>query len=197
MSTPTPAQPMDLAQAQADMRWAHWHGAFGVLTSACVWALAGGIAWRGTASAAVWTLLIGGMFIFPVGMALGKLTGRPGLHQKHNPLGRLALLGTIGLLVGCALALGVATRKIEWFFPTMLVVIGLRYLAFTQVYGLAIYRVCGLSLALAGLVLGAWLAAPSPEIKAQGLVIGALTGAFIEASFGLLLFSRGRVARHG
>ena len=43
MSTPTLPMP-DLTQAQAEMRWAYWHGAFGVLASAMVWGLATGTA---------------------------------------------------------------------------------------------------------------------------------------------------------
>lgn len=185
----------DLAQAQADMRQAYWHGAFGVLSSALVWAVAAGVAALGKPQQAVWTLLIGGMFIFPLSLGLARLAGRTGMHEKTNPLGRLAMLSTVGLLVGCALALGVATRKLEWFFPTMLLVIGVRYFAFTKVYGLRIYWSCGLALATAGLVLGAVLAAPSPELKAAGLFLGAATGAVIEALFGIALFVQGRTGR--
>ncbi|MBI3347127.1 MAG: hypothetical protein HY020_07940 [Burkholderiales bacterium] len=183
----------DLAQAQADMRSAYWHGAFGVLASALVWSIAAGIAALARPQQAVWALLIGGMFIFPVSMVLAKLAGRTGMHQKTNPLGRLAMFSTFGLLVGCALALAVATQKLAWFFPTMLLVIGVRYLAFTKVYGLRIYQRCGLSLTAAGLVLGVLLAAPSPELKAIGPFLGALTGAVIESLFGAVLLLQGRL----
>lgn len=187
-----PADAADLTRAQADMRQAYWHGAFGVLCSALAWAAAAGVAALGKPQQAVWTLLIGGMFIFPASMVMAKLAGRSGMHEKTNPLGRLAMLSTVGLLAGCALALGVATQKLTWFFPTMLLVIGLRYLVFMKVYGLRIYRACGLALAAAGLVLGAVLAAPSPELKAVGPLLGAATGAVIEALFGFLLLRQGR-----
>ena len=188
------AQAPDLARAQADMRTAYWHGAFGVLSSALTWAIAAGVAALGKPQQAVWTLLIGGMFIFPLSLGLARLAGRTGMHEKTNPLGRLAMLSTIGLLIGCALALAVATRKLEWFFPTMLLVIGVRYFAFTKVYGLRIYWSCGLALAAAGLVLGLLLATPSPELKAAGPFLGAITGAVIEALFGALLLRQGRQA---
>lgn len=185
----------DLAQAQADMRAAYWHGAFGVLCSALAWAVAAAVAAAAKPQQAVWTLLIGGMFIFPLSMGLAKLAGRAGMHEKTNPLGRLAMFSTFGLLAGCALALGVATQKLEWFFPTMLLVIGVRYLVFTKVYGLRIYRACGLALAAAGLVLGAVLLAPSPELKAVGPLLGAAAGAVIEALFGIALLVQGRTSR--
>lgn len=196
MSTPTLPMP-DLTQAQAEMRWAYWHGAFGVLASAMAWGLATGTAAWGRPQQAVWTLLIAGMFIFPVSMLLAKLAGRPGLHPKTNPLGRLATLSTVGLMAGCLLALGVATQKLEWFFPTMLLVIGLRYLAFVRVYGLKLYAVCGVSLATAGLVLGAVLAQPSAELQAVAPVLGAVTGTLIEVLFGALLLAQGRAPREG
>ena len=194
MTAPGPT-PADLELAQADMRWAYWHGAFGVIASAAAWALAAATTALGKPQQAVWTLLIAGMFIFPVSMGMARLAGRPGMHQKTNPLGRLAMISTVGLVAGCGLALLVATRKLEWFFPTMLLVIGLRYLAFTRVYGLPLYRVCGLSLAAACLVLGALLAQPAAELKAAGPFIGALTGALVEALFGTVLALQGRVAR--
>ncbi|MDR7332657.1 DUF7010 family protein [Roseateles asaccharophilus] len=185
----------DLAQAQADMRAAYWHGAFGVLCSALAWGVAAAVAALGKPQQAVWTLLIAGMFIFPLSMGLAKLAGRAGMHEKTNPLGRLAMFSTFGLLAGCALALGVATQKLEWFFPTMLLVIGLRYLVFTRVYGLRIYQACGLALAAAGLLLGALLFAPSPELKPLGPLLGAATGAIIETLFGITLFVQGRTGR--
>lgn len=195
------AQPRPVSrwsQAQAEMRWAYWHGAFGMLTSALAWGLAAGTAAFGRPQQAVWTLLIAGMFIFPVSLVLAKLAGRPGLHPKTNPLGRLAMLSTVGLMAGCVLALGVATKKLEWFFPTMLVVIGLRYLAFIRVYGLQLYLVCGISLATAGLVLGALLAQPPAELNAVAPFLGAMTGALIEALFGAVLLAQGRApAAHG
>lgn len=194
MTTPHLTSP-DLAIAQADMRWAYWHGAFGVLASAAAWALAAAAGVVGTPQRAVWTLLIAGMFIFPASLVMARLAGRPGLHPKTNPLGRLAVISTIGLVVGCGAALLVATRKLEWFFPTMLLVIGLRYLTFTRVYGLPLYRVCGLSLAAAGLVLGVLLAQPAPDMKASGPLIAALTGALLEALFGTVLLLQGRAAR--
>ncbi|MGM9485369.1 DUF7010 family protein [Roseateles sp. NT4] len=184
-----------LSQAQADMRTAYWHGAFGVLASAFAWSIAAGTAAVAKPQQAVWVLLIGGMFIFPVSMGLAKLFGRAGMHQKTNPLGRLAMFSTFGLLAGCALALGVATQKLEWFFPTMLLVIGGRYLVFTAVYGLRIYWAVGFALAAAGLVLGGVLAAPSPELKAMGPFLGAMTGALIEAVFGALLLRQGYIPK--
>lgn len=193
MSTqPLPATHTPLALAQADMREAYWHGAFGVLASALAWGIAAGFAARGQPQQAVWALLIGGMFIFPASLVLAKLAGRRGMHNKSNPLGRVAMFSTFGLLAGCGLALWVATQKLEWFFPTMLLVIGGRYLVFTVVYGLRIYWACGLSLAAAGLVLGAVLAAPSPELKAIGPLLGALAGAGLEAVFGAVLLRQGR-----
>lgn len=194
MDTPTLDTPRaaGLAQSQADMRAAYWHGAFGVLASALAWGVAAGVAAFGQPQQAVWTLLIGGMFIFPVSMVLAKIAGRTSMHDKANPLGRLAVWSTVGLVLGCALALGVATRRLEWFFPTMLLVIGARYLVFTKVYGLRLYTACGLTLMTAGLVLGLALAAPSPELKAAGVFLGAVTGAVIESVFGAVLLQQGR-----
>ena len=189
-----PIMSADLAMAQADMRRAYWHGAFGVAVSGWVWIAAAMTAAFGKPQQAVWVLLIGGMFIFPVSMAMAKIAGRSGMHDKANPLGGLAAASTFGLLFGCAIALGVATLKLEWFFPTMLLVIGGRYLVFPTVYGLRIYWVCGLVLAAAGLLLGALLAGPAPEWKLSGPFLAAVTGGFVETVFATLLFRQGYVS---
>lgn len=192
MNTALDPRTTDLSLAQADMRAAYWHGAFGVLCSALAWAAAAVTAALAKPQQAVWVLFIGGMCIHPLSMLLAKLAGRQGTHAKTNPLGSLALASTFGLMFGCALGLGVAMLKLEWFFPAMLLVIGGRYLVFATVYGLRIYWACGLSLALAGMALGMLMAAPSPELKAMGPLLGAFTGAAIEALFGAVLLRQGR-----
>ncbi len=69
--------------------------------------------------------------------------------------------------------------RIEWFFSTMLLVIGGRYLTFQTLYGLRIYWVLGALLGATGLALALLRAPP---------VIGAFAGAGIELTFAVVLF---------
>lgn len=182
---PTASVRTTIADFQHEMRRAYYGGAPGMLTSALVWMTAGFVALLQTPERAVWALFIGGMLIHPLSILLTKALGRSGTHSAHNPLGTLALATTFWMILCLPLAYGVSRQHIEWFFPAMLLVIGGRYLTFSTVFGARIYWLCGGTLALAGYAVAAAKASP---------VIGAFTGAAIEATFALVIFVRARRA---
>lgn len=186
MTAPSVDQPLaTLADAQRDMRFAYLDGAPGMLTSAAVWATAGVVSQLASSDRAIWTLLIGGMFIFPLSVLLTKALGRAGKHRADNPLGSLALATTFWMILTLPLAFAVSRLHLAWFFPAMLLIIGGRYLTFATLYGLRIYWVCGAVLAAAGGALGMVKAAPT---------LGAFAGAVIEAGFAAAIFFSSRRA---
>lgn len=176
----------DLASAQADMRHAYFGGAAGMVASALVWLAAAAVASRAPQNA-VWTLLIGGMFIHPAGMLIARLLGRPGSHAKGNPLAPLAGASTVWLIASLPLAFAASRLHLEWFFPAMLLVIGSRYLVFHTLYGDRAYWTCGLALLVVGALLG-WRLAPP--------VLAAACGGLLELGFAIAigLRERGRPA---
>ena len=177
---------MTIGDAQGDMRRAYISGAPGMLVSAAVWLSAGIVALLVSPERALWTLFIGAAFIHPVSVFVVKLLGRSGKRAKDNPLGSLALATTVWLILGCAIAFGVSLYRMDWFFPAMLCTIGGRYLTFSTLYGMRVYWVCGLTLALAAYVLLRLDAVPA---------VGAFTGGALEAIFAIaiLVLSRGKV----
>jgi hypothetical protein len=74
---------MNFSEAQQDMRRAYYDGATGVMVSATVWLIAAMVAWQSTPGKAIAALLIGGMFIFPLSVALSKL----GTFCRRDSLG--------------------------------------------------------------------------------------------------------------
>jgi hypothetical protein len=168
---------MSISAAQADMRQGYYSGGAGILASSLAWSVAAGIAISGPAQKAVWALLLGGMLIHPVGLLICKLLGARGAHTSGNPLGQLAGSSTFWLIFCLPLAYGLSLQEPRWFFPAMLLIIGGRYLVFATLYGMRLYWVLGLALAAAGFALG-YLAAP--------VLVGASTGAAIEAVFAIL-----------
>ena len=184
---PLSMTPITIADAQLDMRIAYYGGAPGIMSSALVWFTAGMVALNLPAERAVWTLLIGGMFIHPVAVLLNKVLGRSGKHNPSNPLASLAMASTFWMIMCLVLAYGVSRMRIEWFFPAVLLIIGGRYLTFATVYGMRIYWACGAALALAAYPLVASNASPAT---------GAFAGAAIEAAFAIAVFlMSGRTAR--
>lgn len=187
--TPAPlsATPITIADAQLDMRAAYYGGAPGVLCSGLVWLTAGLVAMQLSAAQAVWTLLIGGMFIHPAAVVLNKVLGRSGKHNPSNPLGSLAMASTFWMIMCLLLAYGVSMIRIEWFFPAVLLIIGGRYMTFATMYGMRVYWVMGVALALAAYPLFASNASPAT---------GALAGGAIEVAFAVAIFlMSGRTAR--
>jgi hypothetical protein len=174
---------LTIIQAQANMRIGYLCGAPGVLVSGCVWLVAGLVAALKSPSTAVYVLLIGGALIHPASVILCKTLGRTGTHERGNPLGTLAIEGTLWLLAGIAIAYGMHVLRLEWFFPAMLLLIGGRYLTFQTLYGLRIYWVCGAALCLAGLVLG---------LSRAPAHLSALVGAAIELVFATAVFAQAK-----
>lgn len=172
-----------IASAQRDMRTAYYWGAPGMFTSATVWLVAGFVALLVSSRSAVWALLIGGVLIHPFSVLVTKALGRTGKHAPQNPLGSLALEGTVFLVLCLPLAYIVSLFRVEWFFPAMLFVIGGRYLTFQTIFGLRLYWACGATLALAGYVLAKTNAPPG---------WGAFTGAVVEATFATIIFAAAR-----
>ena len=170
----------NIKDAQQDMRAAYLHGYLGVLVSGTVWLVSALVALYVSPDKAVWTLLIGGVFIHPVSILLNKILGANGTHAPNNPLGRLAMEGTIFMIMCMPLAYGLSFQKVEWFFQGMLLIIGGRYLIFATLYGTRLYWALGIGLGVA-----AYLLFTSNSSSHTAILVGAA----IEIIFGLVMLT--------
>lgn len=167
-----------ILEAQSDMREAYFNGVPGVFTSGSVWVIAGIVTLLANPISGILTLVIGGTVIFPISVVFCKLLGRTGKHNKENPLGSLAIEGTIWMLLSIPIAGAASLYRVEWFFPAMMMVIAGRYLTFSTVYGLRAYWFFGVALALSAYILVV-LEAPS--------FVGAFTGGIVELAFAIVI----------
>ena len=177
------SDPMRVAEAQQDMRVAYIGGSSGAIASALAWLVAGIVALQVSPRSAVVALFAGGAFIFPASVLLSRALGSTGAHSRANPLGALALEGTVFMLFCLPIAYVVSLYRTEWFFPAMLLIIGGRYLTFSTLYGIRVYWLFGAVLAVAAYALFVLGASPA---------IGAFTGAAIEGIFAIVLFAVAR-----
>jgi hypothetical protein len=168
-----------ISHAQLDMCKAYADGSVGILSSGSVWFISSAVAFQFGEQKAVWALLIGGMFIFPLSILLSKLLGLPGGHDKNNYFGKSAMEGTIFMLMCIPLAFGLSLLRTEWFFQGMLMIIGGRYLTFSTFYGKKIYWILGSTLGIAAVLL---------FITYANALTSALTGSCIELLFGFFMF---------
>jgi hypothetical protein len=144
---------LNILDAQKDMRYGFFGGGIGMFISGVVWLLSGIVALNGEFNQAIWSLLIGGVLISPISRVITKVLGRSNKGAHGNPLISLAMEGTIWLIFCLPLAYTISLANPLWFFPAMLLVIGGRYLTFSTMYGMRIYWVCGLLLAVASVAL--------------------------------------------
>lgn len=165
--------------AQADMRNGYGNGSVGAFTSGIVWITASLMTNYNSPEKGIWALIIGGMFIFPLSILISKLLGIKGSHDSNNPLGKLAMEGTIWMLMSMPLAYGLSLIKPELFFQGMLMIIAGRYLTFTSIYGMRMYWILGGLLSLAACALF--------KMEANAFV-SALTGGLTEVIFGVVIY---------
>ncbi|PPK85740.1 hypothetical protein CLV84_2644 [Neolewinella xylanilytica] len=170
---------MDMKAAQLDLDHAFYGGAPGAMVSGVVWMLAGAIgAWL-SPQYSIAVLFIGGMLIYPLGMLISRMLGRPGSAANDNPLTALAMESTVLLFLGLFVAWICFSVRIDWFYPIMLLTIGGRYLIFQTLYGNKLYWLLGASLIAAGTA-GFLFALP--------FYVPALTGGGLELLFAAIIF---------
>lgn len=169
-----------IKNAQYDMRVAYLYGSTGVLASGLIWLAAALVAIYLSPDKAVWTLLIGGAFIHPIGILLNKILGASGAHTQANALGRLAMESTVFMIMCLPVAYLLSFQKTEWFFQATLLIIGGRYLTFATLYGTRLYWILGIGLGIAAYLL---FVLNSPSSTSM------FVGAAMEITFGLILLS--------
>lgn len=168
---------MYFKEFQKDMRIAHLGGGTGILVSGAIWLISGLSGMYLTKEISILIFFIGGMLIYPLGVLFAKFLNRTGKHQKNNPLATLATESTVILFVGLFIAYSIFQIQKLWFYPVMLMTIGVRYLVFQSIYGMKLYWILGLFL----MILGVFCL-----ISSQSFHFGGITGGIIELLFGAL-----------
>lgn len=165
---------MRIEAAQRDVREAHLGGGTGALVSGVVWIASGAVALVVGPRAAMLTNFFGGMLIFPVSILVSRLLGRSGLLADGNPFGALARESAFMMVICIPLAFAAASVKVEWFFPTMMVLVGAHYLPFATLYGMRSYWAIGAAMVGAGYLLA---------LGGASVATGAFVGGAIELAF--------------
>lgn len=174
----TPEDYITLEKAQTDMCKGYAFGSLGIVTSGMMWLVSAFVSHYYSPKLAIWSLLIGGALISPVSNILGKLIGLKG-HSAWNPLKNLAMENTIWMLMCIPIAYGLSTQNVAWFFQSMLLIIGGRYLTFSTLYGKKSYWALGATLGVFAYLLF--------SLHAQSFVT-LVAGGSIELFFGTFLY---------
>ena len=169
---------MNFKEFQKDMRISYLGGGTGILVSGVIWLISGLSGMYLTKKTSILIFFIGGILIYPLGVFSSKLLNRSGKHQKNNPLAKLAIESTAILFIGLFIAYSIFQIQKLWFFPIMLMIIGVRYFVFQSIYGMKVYWVLGLSLIASGMFC---------LISNQLFHLGGIIGGIIELIFSVLV----------
>lgn len=127
---------MKISEAQLELRKIHLGAFSGFIVTGLVWLLSAAIGTWGSTGLAIWALVLGGTFTFPLSQVLLKAMGRPTSLSRENPFGLLAMQAAF-IIPFCYPVIAAATiHNTNWFFPAFMVVVGAHYLPFITLYGM-------------------------------------------------------------
>lgn len=153
---------VEITDAQADVRRTYRGGSVGQAVSAVVWAVAGVVHVTAGPGAAVATLFLGGVLIFPVTSVALRLLGGPVSLPTGHPMAALGAQLAFTVPVGMVVAVALAAQDVDLFFPAGMLVVGAHYLPFVHLYGDRFFAVLAVVLVAGGCVIATSASGAAP-----------------------------------
>jgi hypothetical protein len=180
---------MRLEDAQREMREVYLGGSPGQIVSGLVWLASAALATWGSRSSAIASLIVGGMFIFPITMLALRLLGRRATVSRENPLSALAIQVAFTVPLAIPIILVATINRPEWFYPGFMIIVGAHYLPFVTLYGLRQFMVPAVVLVGAGWTL--------PVLAPGSFSLGGWIGGAVLVALGLWLLGTHAAGRTG
>ena len=139
---------MKIADAQEETRTRFVGGFYGQLVSGVLWLASASLAVWSSPRAAIVTLVVGGVFIFPLTELLVRLGGERAMLSPTNSLRHLGMQVAFVLPLSMPLLLPVSLYRLNWFYPALMILLGAHYLPFVTLSGMRMFA------ALAALLVG-------------------------------------------
>jgi len=127
---------LKISEAQQEVRTVYLGAFSGLIVTAIIWLLSAAAGTWTSSGIAIWALVLGGTFIFPLSQLLLKAMGKPASLSKENPFGMLAMQVAFVIPFCYPLIAAATIHNINWFYPAFLVVVGAHYLPFMFLYGM-------------------------------------------------------------
>lgn len=148
---------MNIGDAQRDVRTVFVGGFAGQLVSSAIWFLSAALATWYTSAGAIISLVLGGVFIFPLTRLLLRAMGRSSSLAKGHPMNQLALQLAFTLPLNLPLVAAATAFHLNWFYPAFMIALGTHYLPFIFLYGMWQFGVLAAVLISAGVGIGLYL----------------------------------------
>jgi hypothetical protein len=147
---------MDVGNAQREVRFVYLGGFWGQLVSSVIWLASAAFGTWATPKTSILTIVIGGLFIFPLTQMLLHLSGRRARVSRENPLHWLGMQVAFVLPFSMLLLVPVGYYRLNWFFPALMILLGAHYLPFASLYGMRMFlSLAGILIAM-GVVIALW-----------------------------------------
>jgi len=144
---------MNIVDAQREIRMRYVGGFYGQLVSGVIWLASAAVAVWASPAAAIWTLVIGGFFIFPLTELLLRLSGEKMLLSADNSLRTLGMQVAFVLPLSMPLLVPVVLYRLAWFYPALMILLGAHYLPFVFLYAMRLFWALGFLLVGAGILM--------------------------------------------
>jgi hypothetical protein len=174
---------MQISAAQQEVRTVYLGSFSGLMVTGLIWLISAAMgAWMST-GLAIWALILGGTFIFPLSQLLLKVMGKPASLSKDNPFGTLAMQVAFIIPLCYPIIAAATIHNTNWFFPAFLVVVGAHYLPFIFLYGMWQFGMLSALLVGLGTAIGLYF----PDNFALGGWVGAV--GYLLAAFPFRFFA--------
>jgi hypothetical protein len=147
---------LDIQDAQREVRTVYVGGFWGQLVSSVIWLVAAALGTWATPKASILTVVIGGFFIFALTQMLLRLSGRRASVSRENPFNSLGMQVAFVLPSSMLLLVPVGIYNLNWFFPTLMILLGANYLPFASLYGMRMFLFLAGILMVTGVVIALW-----------------------------------------
>ncbi|HEY2460166.1 MAG TPA: hypothetical protein VGI16_05145 [Candidatus Acidoferrum sp.] len=129
---------MLIEDAQREVRTSYLGGFWGQMVSGGIWLTSAALGTWSTPRSAIITLVVAGFFIYPLTVLLLRASGRRPL-SPGNSLYFLGMQVAFTLPLSMLLVAPVTAFRLNWFYPSLMVLLGAHYIPFTFLYGMRMW----------------------------------------------------------
>jgi hypothetical protein len=151
---------MLVADAQREVRTVFVGGFWGQLVSSVLWLTSAVLATWANPRTAIITLVVSGIFIFPLTQLMLRLSGRRASLQSGNPLNALGMQVAFILPISMLLLIPIAEFSLHLFYPALMILLGAHYFPFIFMYGMRMFGALAAILIGGGVVIAMYFPAP-------------------------------------
>lgn len=159
---------MDIQDAQREVRSVYIGGFLGQLLYSILWLASAALGTWVSPKASILTIVVGGIFVFPLMQMMLRLSGRRASTSRGNPFHWLGMQIALVLPFSMLLLVPVGLYRLNWFFPALIILLGAHYLPFATSFGMRMFLFLAGFLLAEGVVValyfsrafstGAWIA---------------------------------------